>query len=152
PEAIHAHVTLRVTDADHFDADARDLGVTGLNRVDVSGQQTFVGRVDLTVPKTVTNGGVYFFAVIDKRANKAAGYVFGRDGGVWDGFLDAQIPQRYPWLSALAPVQTDVNAYNEPMAVSADANAPGPVAFGGTVASRRGMLASDLVIVLIFAN
>lgn len=138
--AVQATATLRFTDEQHFAADARALGVTGLETL-VTGQQ-FLGRVDYTGPASAE--GTYQVLVIDKQQNRVAGYLSTVDGGGWSSQLET-LAARYPWLSATAPRVTEAGS-----AVSRDAGEPGPLTFAGTFAGDT--LVADPLVVLVLSG
>lgn len=151
--AVHATATLRFTDAGRFAGDARALGITGLGPlVDEAGQQQFVGRVDYTRPAgAAAGGGTYHVIVIDKRRNQVASWLSGTDGGGWSSRL-SELAGRYPWLSATAPVVSDTGYSFRGSAVSAAADAPGPMTFVGSLPDPAALSLSDLLVVLVLTG
>lgn len=150
PDAIRATATIRLTDEAGFDKDAQAMGVSGLTGlVATPDWQQFVGRVDYTVPPGALPGARYEVVVINKRDDRAAPQIFGPDGGGWHGAY-SQLPERYPWLSALAPAGQldDGQSRAGPHSVSAPADAPGPIVFVGTFPDTVGLTADDLMVVL----
>jgi hypothetical protein len=148
--AIKATATIRFTNDARFDQDARALGVTGLTKL-LGGpdDQQFIGRVDYARPAQASADDTYHVIVIDKRQNRVAPLLFGTDGGGWSGYL-SQLPRRYPWLSAMAP---NINTNGFPgSAVTATANAPGPLTFVGAFPNAVGLSPSDIMIVIVFAG
>ncbi|WP_144122257.1 hypothetical protein [Catellatospora sichuanensis] len=99
PEAVHPVATIRLTDMEHFDADAAALGVSGLHS---TLGQTILGRLDVATPQPTTRG-YYQLIMIDRRYNRVVRRFYGRDGGGWGGDALRDAWKRYPWLSALAP-------------------------------------------------
>jgi hypothetical protein len=146
--ALHATATIRLTDTSRFAEDARAVGASGLNPMIAPESQVFVGRLDYRPPAAAGNAGSYRVVVIDKRQNRVAPQIYGVDGGGWDGRL-ADLPRRYPWLSAMASRQVG-GGYTDPgLSVSAPANA-GPITFAGAFPDAGGLTVSDLMVVLIF--
>ncbi|MEU8078456.1 hypothetical protein AB0B31_23800 [Catellatospora citrea] len=99
PEAVHPVATIRLTDMEHFDADAAALGVSGLHSML---GQTILGRLDVATPQP-TSRGYYQLIMIDRRYNRVVRQLYGRDGGGWGGDALRDAWKRYPWLSALTP-------------------------------------------------
>jgi hypothetical protein len=152
PQAIGATATVRLTTFDQFEDDARALGITGLNAmVDNVGDQTFIGRVDFTVPAKARGAGHYHLIVIDRRTNRLAPMLFGVEGGGWNGFLH-EVPRKYPWLSAMAPAAVN-GGWTEPgMEISVPSDTNGPLVFTGMLRDSKLSSPSDLTVVLIFSG
>lgn len=149
PEAVQARGSVRFTDFDHFDGDARALGITGLgNLIDVEDGQNFVGRVDLVLPAGASGEGSYNLVVVDRRTQAVAAYLGGVDGAGSGGYL-RDVSRRYPTLlAALTPTRVG-DAWSVPSVVPARP-AGGPIAFVGTFLRAAPLRPADLLIVLIF--
>lgn len=153
PDEVRPVATIRLTDDEHIDADAAAIGMPSPGPM-LGGQdvQTFVGRLDVNGPADPTTAGSYGLLVIDKRLNRVATQVYterdGGWGGGWGGFDDAW--RRYPWLSALAPIERGdqlihsnaITAYLDP----AERSLP----FVGRFRDAAGLRASDLLVALVF--
>jgi hypothetical protein len=145
---LHATATIRFTDADAFDHDVRALGVSAFVAYEAAAGQTFVGRLAYRVPSGAK--GDYQLVVIDKRQNRVAQHLYGAEGAGWSSTLSA-LPQRYPWLSAMASQEVDGGFQDAGLALSARAGSPGPMTFTGSFPGA-GMVADDLMVVLIFTG
>ncbi|WP_155374386.1 hypothetical protein [Catellatospora vulcania] len=146
PEAVHPVATIRLTDMEHFDADAAALGVSGvtplLNR-------TVLGRLDLAVPQPAGRGR-YYLVLIDKRYDRAAPQLFGKDGGTWGGAGMRNAWKRYPWLSALTPTSDGDGWAGYPgmaVSVSPDTTSAG---FVGRFRKEDVPQPADLLVALLF--
>ncbi|WP_155388916.1 hypothetical protein [Catellatospora paridis] len=151
PEAVHPVATIRLTDREHFDADAAALGVSGVH---ANGERSVLGRFDLAVPQPATRGRFHII-LLDKRYNRVAPQLYGRDGGGWGGNEMADAWKRYPWLSALAPTSHGDagTTYPSVLAVSIEPDATS-TAFVGRFA-RDGTPPpepSDLLVALFFVG
>lgn len=153
PDAIGATVTIRFTDDTHFAADTQALGVHGLGPMHGDKtKRTFIGRLDYTIPHAAHGAGSYFIVVIDKRTNRLAPWL-GDDGGSGeDGFLEADVPSRYPWLSALAPVPVAGGWTMSGADMSTDTDTASPLAFEGEFPDAAGLTPADLLVALIFVG
>jgi hypothetical protein len=150
PAAARATATVRFTSFESFPQDARQLGITGLNRmVDQPGYRQFVGRVDYA--RRAGTGSAFHVFVIDKRQNRVARQLFGVDGGGWDSTMSS-LADRYAWLSATAPAVTGGGYTFNGSEVSGDAGAPGPITFVGSLAGADGASPSDLMVVLVLTG
>jgi hypothetical protein len=152
-DAIGATVTIRFTDDAHFAADTQALGVHGLGPMHGDGtDRTFIGRLDYTIPPAAHGAGSYFIVVIDKRTNRLAPWL-GDDGGSGeDGFLEADVPARFPWLSALAPIPVAGGWTMSGADMSTDADTASPLAFEGEFPDAAGLTLADLLVALIFVG
>lgn len=152
PAAIRATATIRLTDFERFDDDAHALGITDLNALlDRPGDQVFIGRVDFTVPPAAQGAGTYHVVVIDERSNTIAPMLFGKDGGGWNGFLH-QVPKKYPWLSAMAPVPVNGGWTSPGSEVSVASDATSPISFVGKFHDTTISSPSELTVALIFTG
>jgi hypothetical protein len=152
-DAIGATVTIRFTDDTHFAADTQALGVHGLGPMHGDGtNRTFIGRLDYTIPHAAHGAGSYFIVVIDKRTNRLAPWL-GDDGGSGeDGFLEADVPARYAWLSALAPVPVAGGWTMSGADMSIDTDIASPLSFEGEFPDAAGLTPADLLVALIFVG
>lgn len=153
PDQVRPVATIRLTDKEHLDADAAAVGITSPGHL-FGGKdaQTFVGRLDVTVPADRTTTGHYALIVIDKRLNRVAPQVYTKQGdgwgGGWGGFNDAW--RRYPWLSALAPIQRG-DQLSYPNAITAYLDpAERSLSFIGRFRDAAGMRLRDLLVALVF--
>ncbi|GAA1404640.1 hypothetical protein ACFQZ4_28970 [Catellatospora coxensis] len=153
PDQVRPVATIRLTDDEHLDADAAAIGVPSPGPM-FGGEdaRTFVGRLDVTVPADPTTAGSYALLVIDKRLNRVATQVYterdGMWGGGWGGFDDAW--RRYPWLSALAPLQQgDQLSYSNATTAYLDP-AERSLPFAGRFQDAAGLRPSDLLVALVF--
>ena len=65
------------------------------------------------------------------------------------------MPQRYPWLSALAPapdLSGDGRPRTQAFAVSVAADAAGPITFVGSFPDTSGLTTADLMVVLVYTG
>ncbi len=88
--------------------------------------------------------------VIDKRQNRIPPQIFGGEGSGYGSTL-AALPQRYPWLSAMADREVNGETRSAGMSVSVRAGTPGPMTFVGSFPGA-GLTAEDLMVVLIFTG
>ncbi len=144
--ALNATATIRLTDEKAFDHDVRALGGSTSVAYEKAAGQTFVGRVDYRVPADAE--GDFYAVVIDKRQHRVAQHIFGGEASSWSSTL-AALPERFPWLSAMATRQVDGGYRDAGMAVSARASSPGPLTFVGSFPGA-GLSAEDLMVALIF--
>ncbi|MET0415913.1 MAG: hypothetical protein ABW022_07830, partial [Actinoplanes sp.] len=146
--ALQATATIRLTDRDRYEEDARQLGVPAMLAYDDAAGQHFVGRVDYKLPPAAD--GAFHLVVIDKRQNRVAPMTFGAEGSGWSSTLSG-LARRYPWLSAMADSEVNGGFRNAGSSASVRAGTPGPIAFVGAFPGD-GLTEDDLMVVLIFTG
>lgn len=152
PAAVHptASITL-TTDAD-FATDASALGVTGMSSmVTMPHQRQFVGRLDFAVPAAAHGAGRYAVVVIDSLEDHSVPWLGDKDGNAgFDGFLIA-VPQRYPWLSGMAPLQLGNGYEVDTNAIWSDSDATEALEFQGLLSPDSAVeTPAGLTVALIF--
>lgn len=154
PEQVRPVVRLRLSDPEHLEADA---GIVGLYVPDgVFGgkdSRIFLGRLDVSVPADGTTTGRYALIVIDRRTNRIAPVISTRHPGAAWGSEAVNLPDawlRYPWLSALTPIQQG-DKMLDPDAVTVYPDpADRSTSFFGYFPDAAAMTPDDLLVALIF--
>lgn len=142
---LSATAVVKFTEWPRFAADARSIGAEeqGARPAGAPEDRLFVGRVEHRTPAVEDGEPLsYHVLVIDKHHERAAG--LGNLVGSRPAYLTS-LPERYPWLSALARVGDEPQGWF----VEAPVTESGEITFAGSVPDGSSMTEKDLMVVLV---